>query len=301
MKEKRKIFDAHHHLWDLGHCRYPWLMTKGGKRFFGDPAPIQRNYLVDNFLNDASEFELAGSTHIQVGVDEKDVVKETSWLQTVSEKARGIPSAIVSFADLTRDDLDAHLNWHARAQNFRGVRQIIGRHPSEDASTNTGALLETLEFLRGLTVLEKRKYTFDLQLVAPQYEVAASLLLNVPDLAVAICHFASPWDLTHEGFKSWRYKMKSFADLPNIAIKFSGFGMFKPDWKADDIRPYVETALELFGDNRCMTGSNFPVDKLYGGYNRIWRALEELLGDEAILTKVTRTNAQRFYSTAPDC
>ncbi len=276
-------------------------MAKGEKRFFGDPAPIQRNYLADNFLNDASEFELVGSTHIQVGVDKKDVVKETSWLQTVSEQTSGIPSAIVSFADLTRNDLEAHLNWHARAEKFRGARQIIGRHPTEDVNTNTGALLEMPEFLRGLAVLEKRKYTFDLQLVASQYEAATALLSNVPDLAVAICHFASPWDLTHEGFKAWRYKMKSFAALPNTAMKFSGFGMFKRDWEVDDIKPYVETALELFGDSRCMAGSNFPVDKLYGGYNRIWRALEQLLGDGETLTKVTRTNAQRFYSIAFDC
>ena len=301
MKEKRRIFDAHHHLWDLGHCRYPWLMTKGEKRFFGDPAPIQQNYLVDEFLKDASEFELVGSAHIQVGVDEKDVIKETSWLQVISEQSGGIPYAIVSFADLLRDDLDAHLNWHARAERFRGVRQIIGRHPSEDASTNTGALLETPEFLRGLKKLEQRNYTFDLQLVASQCEAAAALFSNVPDLSVAICHFASPWDLSCERLADWRRKMKSFAALPECTMKFSGFGMFKPDWEAADIKPYVETALELFGDDRCMAGSNFPVDKLYGGYERIWRALEELISDEAILTKVTRTNAQKFYSAAPSC
>ena len=301
MKSKRKIFDAHHHLWDLGHCRYPWLMAKGVKRFFGDPAPIQQNYLTDDFLRDASEFELVGSAHIQVGTDEEDTIKETLWLQSVAKAGNGIPSAIVGFADLTDRNLEQHLDTHAQNENFRGVRQILGRHPSEDANTNTGVLLETPEFLHGLRLLEKRNLTFDLQLVASQYEAAAALLTNVPDLSVAICHFASPWNLTRDGFANWRCNMKSFAALPNISMKFSGFGMFKPDWKADDVKPYVETALELFGDDRCMAGSNFPVDKLYGGYERIWRALGQLLSDEEGLIKVTQTNAQRFYSVTANC
>jgi len=301
MDSKRKVFDAHHHMWNLDHCRYPWLMAKGVKRFFGDPTPIQKNYLVADLFADACEFELIGSTHIQVGVAEEDAVKETVWLQSLAELNRGIPSAIIGFADLTRDDLDNHLDAHAREEIFRGVRQIIGRHPDEDSKTNTGALLEEPAFLHGLKLLEKRNLTFDLQLVASQYVSAAELLAKTPNLAVAICHFASPWDLTREGFTNWHHTMKAFSGLPNCTIKFSGFGMFKADWTAEDIKPYVETALELFGEDRCMAGSNFPVDKIYGGYDRIWVALEKLLPDETILTKVTRTNAQRFYSVDAHC
>lgn len=78
-------------------------------------------------------------------------------------------------------------------------------------------------------------------------------------------------------------------------MKFSGFGMFKADWSSEDVAPYVEAAIQLFGDDRCMAGSNFPVDKLYGGYDRIWNALADLVGEQSTWSKLSRENARRFY------
>ena len=292
--KRRQIFDAHHHLWDLGHCHYPWLMAKGVKRFFGNPAPIQKNYLIEDFLGDAERYDLVGSTHIQVGVAEENAVKETEWLQSVADQSN-LPSAIVAFADLASDNAEETIDQHAAYANFRGVRQIIGRHPIEDGKTGTGALLDDPNFLRGLKILEDRNYSFDLQLTAAHYDGTVQLFQRLPDLKVAICHFASPWDLTPDGFANWRRAMKLFSELPQCFVKFSGFGMFKPDWGAEDIKPYVGAALEFFGPDRCMAGSNFPVDKLYGGYDRIWRALEALIRDETTLHKVTVSNGAKFY------
>ncbi|MEM8771180.1 MAG: amidohydrolase family protein [Pseudomonadota bacterium] len=293
----RKIFDAHHHLWKLDHCDYPWLMAKGVKRFFGDPAPIQKDYLVEDFQYDAKSFALVGSTHIQVGVAESDAVKETTWLQGQGDE-KGLPSAIVGFADLTPNDIETTLSAHMQNKRFRGVRQIIGRHPSEDEKTGTGALIENPRFLHGLQLLAQNDLSFDLQLTAAHYDGALQLFRQLPALKLAICHFASPWDLSQAGFDQWRGAMKEFAQLPNTAMKFSGFGMFKHDWTAEDIRPYVDTALEFFGEDRCMAGSNFPVDKLYGGYDRIWRALETLIADDLLYEKITLTNAAWFYGVS---
>lgn len=291
---KRQIFDAHHHLWKLDHCHYPWLMAKGIKRFFGDPTPIQKDYLPTDFRDDAAAFELIGSTHIQVGVEESDAVKETEWLQAQSE-IHNLPSAIVGFADLTAENIDEVLHDHARAKNFRGVRQIVGRHPGEDAKTGTGELIEDPRFLRGLKFIERKNLSFDLQLIEANYDDAIRLFRHLPELRLAICHFASPWGLSPDGFTRWRRAMKEFAALPHCCIKFSGFGMFKSDWTTNDIKPFVAAALELFGEDRCMAGSNFPVDKLYGGYDRIWHALEELIVDERVLRKITVTNGANFY------
>ncbi len=292
---RTRIFDAHHHLWDLGTCRYPWLEARGVKRFFGDPTPIQKNYLVSDFLRDAGEFDLAGSTHIQVGVAEEDVVKETRWLQSVSAAPPRLPSAIVAFADLTRPDLEAHLDEHRTAKGFRGVRQIIGRHPGEDRITGSGGLLDTSSFSRGLAILGARRLTFDLQLTAAQYDRALDVFARAPELRFAICHFASPWGLSKDGFSRWADAMARFAELPGAHMKFSGFGMFKPDWTVNDIRPFVETALELFGPARCMSGSNFPVDKLYGDYGRIWRALDEIVPRAALFEQIALKTGATFY------
>ena len=82
------MIDAHHHLWDLNAVHYPWLMAKGVTRFFGDPAPIQRDYLLPEFREDAAGFHGAdfhGSVHIQVGAESG--LAEAKWVQSVADTA----------------------------------------------------------------------------------------------------------------------------------------------------------------------------------------------------------------------
>jgi len=270
-------------------------MARGAKRFFGDPTPIQKDYLAADLIEDARDFELVGSTHIQVGVDEEDAVKETRWLQSISEIGPNLPTAIVAFADLRCDDLEEQISLHQQSKRFRGIRQIIGRHPAEDRKTGSSLLIGDPNFVRGLKLLERLELSFDLQLIESQYGTTQRMFEALPKLSIAICHFASPWDLSKDGFKRWRLAMKPFSDMPNVCMKFSGFGMFRPDWTVDDIKPFIETALELFGPKRCMAGSNFPVDKLYGGYDRIWLALNELIGNQSDLGNVTCETGAQFY------
>jgi hypothetical protein len=78
------MIDAHHHLWDLSAVHYPWLEATGVTRFFGDPTPIQRDYLVDEFSRDASAEGFTGSVHIQVGA--ADGLAEAKWVQHIAEQ-----------------------------------------------------------------------------------------------------------------------------------------------------------------------------------------------------------------------
>ena len=294
-KEPIKIIDAHHHLWCLNEVHYPWLMARGVTRFFGDPTPIQKDYLPADLKADACDFALETSVHIQVGAAPEDSLKETRWLQFVAEEK--VPGAIVAFADLRHGGVEDIIAAHAESPNFRGIRQIVGRHPVEDASHGTDSLIEDPIWRMGLRVLRDLGYSFDLQMIEAQYDRMARLLETMPELKVAICHFASPWDLSQDGFQKWQKAMARFAALPNVFMKFSGFGMFKPDWNTNDIRPYVEVSLDLFGSNRCMTGSNFPVDSLYGGYERIWNAVDEItspLGEDD-RANLFRETARHFY------
>ena len=135
----RSIVDAHHHLWDLDACHYPWLMARGVRRFFGDPAPIQKNYLVEDLLEDASDYRLDASVHVQVGVADGGELLETEWLQRIGD-AQGLPSAIVAFCALEREDAPDIIDAHRRHSRVRGVRQIVGRSDEEDRKTGSAGL-----------------------------------------------------------------------------------------------------------------------------------------------------------------
>ena len=288
----RRIVDAHHHLWDLDACHYPWLMARGVERFFGDPTPIQKNYLVDDLRADACDYQLEASVHIQVGVAEGDELKETEWLQRIGEE-EGLPSAIVAFCDLDSPDAAKQIAAHMEYSRIRGIRQIVGRSAEEDAVTGSGQLLQNVIWQENLGLLGELGLSFDLQLTPGQTAGAAQVLAQAPDTPVALCHCGSPWDQTDQGLESWREGLALLASLPNVYCKISGLGMFDHEWTTDSIRPIVESCIEIFGTERCMFGSNFPVDKLHASYAKIWQAYEDItagLGEQQ--------QAQLFGETA---
>lgn len=299
MPTARKIVDAHHHLWDLDACHYPWLMAKGVKRFFGDPAPIQKNYLVSDLRDDARHFELEASVHIQVGVTPGDEVKETNWLQRTAD-SDGLPSAIVAYCDLERPKAPEVIASHMRYSGVRGMRQIIGRSDAEDAQTGSGQLISDPIWQDNLEMLGELGLSFDLQLTPGQVEDVADVLADIPTTQIALCHCGSPWDQSTEGLASWRRGLRLLAALPNVYCKISGFGMFNHNWEVDDLRPIVESCIEIFGAERAMFGSNFPVDKLHADYAKVWHAYEEISAglNESDQQLLFGDTARAFYGIA---
>ena len=264
-----KLFDAHHHLWDLGAVNYVWLKQLGVSKPFGDPTPIQKDYLPQQFLVDVAEVEdvdLVGSAHIQVDGALTDPVSETNWLSKLSKS--GIPSAIVGFVDLTREDAEVVLKKHLSFDEFRGVRQIIGLlEQRPDLSFIKEHLLRNSIWQKNFALLDKHNLSFDLQLYPEQMKEAAEFFGGFPKVPIVIDHAGSPYDQTESGLKLWSEGLSALSNLPNIHIKLSGFGMYESDWSSDSSLVLFQTILELFGAHRIMWGSNFPVDSLMKSYS----------------------------------
>lgn len=282
--------DGHHHLWDLSAVHYPWLMAQGVDRFFGDPTSIQRDYLLPEFRRDAVGFD--GSVHIQVGAE--DGLAEAQWIQSIVDANPDWPMVQVAFCDLTADDLTARLDPLQALPTVRGVRQIVGRAPGEDALTGTNALLADPRFAAGLREAGRRALSFDLQLIPELYADMTRVLEAAPETKVALCHAGSPHDRTPEGIDAWARDLRRLSDLPQVTCKLSGLGMFDHDWTVDAIRPLVETCLDQFGADRCMFGSNFPVDSLYSDYATLLAAYEAIV-PEAMKPAVFGGTARAFY------
>jgi predicted TIM-barrel fold metal-dependent hydrolase len=284
--------DAHHHLWDLRAVDYPWLMAKGVERFFGDPTPIQRDYLMREFCAEARAQGFGASVHIQVGA--ADGLTEARWVQSVAEANPGWPLAQVVFCDLTAPGLSARLDAYQKLPTVRGVRQIVGRSAGEDARTGTNALLENPRFVAGLREVGKRGLTFDLQLIPELMRDTARALESAPDTYVALCHAGSPHNRSAAGLKTWTQQLKDLSALPQVVCKLSGLGMFDHDWGTSSIRPIVETCLDQFGPERVMFGSNFPVDKLYSDYSTLAAAYRTLIPPQ-MQAAVFGATARKYY------
>ena len=135
----------------------------------------------------------------------------------------------------------------------------------------------------------------DLQMIPPQMPRILGVLRQVPDLKVALCHSGSPWEQDAEGLEQWQAGLKQLAELPNVSCKVSGLGMFNPDWKPQDLEPIIHRVIDVFGPDRVMFGSNFPVDKLYNSYEMLWQTYESAC---ALYSEEERQ--KMFYQTAAD-
>ena len=284
--------DAHHHLWDLSAIEYPWLNAQGVERFFGNPTPIQRNYLLDEFSADAAAHGFGKSVHIQVGA--ADAWDEAQWVQSVADATRQWPMVQVVFCDLTAPDLEAQLDQFQTLSTVRGVRQIIGRAPGEDAQTGTNDLLQSQAFLNGLKLAGARGLSFDLQLIPELMPQMGKIAAQASDTKIALCHAGSPHDRSPAGLRAYARALKHLSELENVTCKLSGLGMFDHEWRVDTIKPVIEICLDQFGADRCMFGSNFPVDMLYSDYTKLAQSYFEIVPSDmqaAVFSEV----AEAFY------
>ena len=283
--------DAHHHLWDLQAVHYPWLMAKGETRFFGDPAPIARDYLLDEFTADAARHAMTGSVHIQVGAE--DGMAEARWVDGIAHKSAWRMRQ-VAFCDLSAETVADELAALSALPSVAGVRQIIGRAPGEDALTGTRELIASSDFHHGLSQLETAGLSFDLQLLTELMEPMAEILGDFPNLPVALCHAGSPYDRTIKGLDSWSKALESLSSLPQISAKLSGLGMFAHGWQKQDFAPIVSTLIGQFGKERVMFGSNFPVCSLTSTYDVLMEAYISLIPED-MHDDIFGKTAARFY------
>jgi len=245
------LVDAHQHLWNLDENYYPWLSDKVAPAAWGSYDALLRNYTIDDYLRDADGQNLVKSVHLDVGWDPRDPVGETRWLQQIADQ-HGFPHGIVGYADLSMPDVAEVLDAHAEHANFRGIRQSMNYHPDEAKTYQSRPeVSRTPEWRRGFRELRNRGLSFDLQLYYPQMAEFYDLAREFPDVQIILNHTGMQVD-GPDHFGRWREGMRLLAQAPNVACKISGLGMGDHHWTTESVRPYVETALECFGAERCM-------------------------------------------------
>ena len=292
--------DAHHHIWaPVTHgvgIGYGWLCDIGAAKPFGDPTPIQRDYLLDEFLAETAPPPRA-SVHVQADGALPDPVAETGFVQAQADAA-GHPVAIVGLADPSAPDLARTLARHAAFDGFRGVRHIVARLDERpDLSFAPRDFLDVPQWLEGLKLIEGQGLTFDLQLYPEQAEHAAERLSDTPALTVIVDHALCPYDASPAGFSRWKAAVCTLAARPNTFVKLSGFGMFQPNWAAvsdNPFAPHIAHLLAKFGANRIMWGSNYPVEKLATPYTAARDSVAALI-PEKDLEKIFLYNITDVY------
>ena len=242
---------------------------------YGDYGALRRSYLPEDYFRDAAGHDVVGTVYVETEWDPRDPVGETRWLQEIIA-ASGFPTAIVAGARLDDPEVEAVLAGHAEFARVRGIRHKP-RAAASPAEVRIGApgSMGDPAWRRGYALLEKYGLSFDLQTPWWHLAEAAELARDFPQTQIILNHTGLPADRSADGLAGWRNAMQTLAAEPNVAVKISGLGQPGRPWTVEANGPVVRDTIAIFGVDRCMFASNFPVDRPVRRPRRHLRRLQD--------------------------
>lgn len=257
------VIDAHQHFWRLDQPKpfdYTWLDAP-------QHAPIRRDFSPEHLEPLLRAVGIERSIFVQT----QHNLDENRWALELAE-GHDFIAGVVGWVDLASDRCERQLLEFKDHPKFVGVRHVTQDEPDDN-------FIVREDVLRGLKVLEKHAVPFDLLFYVKHLRHVPTLAAYLPELPMVIDHLSKP-RIKARRTDDWLPQLKAAAKFANIYCKLSGM-VTEADWQhwtAGDLKPYVQSALELFGPARLMFGSDWPVCELAATYEQVFAALNEALG-----------------------
>ena len=277
------IVDCHVHLWDPTRFRMSWLDAN---------ERLNRPFLLREYREATAGIDVAAMVYLEVDLDPSYALLEPAWVDGLAgqdARLQGIvANAPVEDGDAVQTYLDAIAPVGPR---LKGIRRITQAEPDPDFCLRPG-------FVRGVQILPDYDLSFDICVNFRQLASTIRLVEQCPDTRFMLDHIAKP-DIKGDGLDPWRAQMRQMAAFPNVTCKISGV-ITEADpqrWTVDDVKPYVEHALEAFGEDRVAFGGDWPVVLNAAPYRKWVETLEAITAGSspAAKRKLWADNARRFY------
>ncbi|MBM7517676.1 amidohydrolase family protein [Nocardioides nitrophenolicus] len=272
------IVDAHAHLWDpAAHPWYPGLHAFA--EHAASPWLLDRHRYTD-YADHHAGVPLGGLVHVSAATAPHAYLAEARWLEE-ELAAAPVPAVTIGTVDplLPAAELVAHLDEQAASVRFRGARVYGGLEPDSPATP------VLLDWLAGHGLV------FDLVASPGSLPAWVDVLAAHPGLAVVLEHLGTPHDITPDGRAAWAATQRTVAESTDWVCKFSGLGMVLPEVDADTVRPWLEGAVDAWGWDRLLFGSNMPIDSLHVRHADLLAVIVPLVGSLA-----SPAEAERFFA-----
>src|SRR5579871_4859529 len=270
--------DAHQHFWIYNPTEYEWIDDS--------MAALRRDFLPKDLQ---PELQGAGF-HGSVAVQARQTLEETHWLLELADRSPLI-LGVVGWVDLRSPEVGSQLERFAANPKLVGVRHIVQSEPDD-------RFLLQPDFLRGISLLEDFDLAYDILIYTRHLAVAAEFVERFPRQRFVLDHLAKP-PIKRGEIETWAAGIRCLAAFPNLFCKLSGL-VTEADWqhwKAEEIIPYLEVAVEAFGPGRLMIGSDWPVCLVAASYSRVIEIVKSYLDRYAPEARFAMLggNAQRFW------
>lgn len=270
--------DAHVHFWHYTPAEYAWI---------DEPlAALRRDFMPP----DAEREMRAAGIGECVAVQVRQTIEETRWLLSLAEEHAFI-AGVVGWVDLRAPDLDAQLESLSAFPKLVGVRHIV-QAEADDFLTDEA-------FRKGVARLSRHGLAYDILVYARQLRFAIDFAAALPEQRFVLDHLGKP-DIRAGEFDAWRRDLDRMAALPHVYAKLSGL-VTEADWQAwtiEDLHRYVNAALDSFGPERLMIGSDWPVCTVAASYSAALDVVRSAVAarPDADRRAVLGGTARRFWS-----
>ncbi|KEQ30262.1 amidohydrolase [Pedobacter antarcticus 4BY] len=241
------MIDSHQHFWIYDQVRHSWIPD--------EYAAIRRDFLPEDLAPVLLENQISGCIAVQA----EQTLAETDFLLGLAANSP-IVLGVVGWVDLRGNQLEKELEYYSSFPLLKGFRHILQGEHERDAFLRP-------DFTAGLALLEKYGFSYDILVHADQLQYIPALAAAFPGLAFVLDHLGKP-DIASGEISSWKNHMQAIAAFDNVSCKVSGM-ITEADlknWKPSDLHPYLDTVASLFGMNRLMYGSDWPVCLAAGSY-----------------------------------
>ncbi|MDG2187732.1 MAG: amidohydrolase family protein [Hyphomicrobiales bacterium] len=266
------IIDSHHHVWEKKDIE--WLQGDVQPRIFGDYTSIMKDYLIDDYIDDVVDFGVEKSVYIQCNWPISRYLDEAKFIDNCYNHS-GWPAAFIGYCNLLDDKAQDMLDRLFDYPLTRGIRMQLHWHENELYSfANSPNIMDDRIFNKNFEYLMKYESVFELQVFQGQAESTKKLIKRYPEINFILQHAGMPHDLSEDRMKEWYDFIGNISEFDNLFIKLSGLGTFINKNDPKFINEIVNKVLNIYNSNRCLFGSNFPIEKIWCNYSDIIEAYQ---------------------------
>ncbi|QZT36667.1 amidohydrolase family protein [Halosquirtibacter xylanolyticus] len=276
---KTPRIDSHQHFWKYDTQKHAWISD--------EMSILKKDYFPADLKPCLEAIEFDGCVAVQADQSED----ETKFLIALSETDRFV-RGVVGWVDFRAEDIEERLAYYKNYPVVKGFRHVVQDEPDD-------AFLLGDDFMRGIALLEKYGYTYDILILEKHLKVAEKFITAFPNQPFVIDHIAKP-NIKEKSIDTWKADMQAIAKHKNVYCKLSGM-VTEADWSNwndDDLIPYIDATIETFGADRVMIGSDWPVCTLGGSYQRVMGVVMDRINllSETDQEAILGGNAIKFYN-----
>jgi predicted TIM-barrel fold metal-dependent hydrolase len=287
------LVDCNVHLWDQTANPVFWLTDRALVRdMIGDYDSLPDTYMLADYQREAEGHDVGGVVWSDAGAE--DPIAAAAWVQRQCEEVE-LPAALVTLGDPADERFAELIERFCELPLARSVRVRLLAALTQGTADRT--MLGDDRAMANLELLAERGLTATLEATADQLDVVAQIARAVPALRIVVDHFGWPENPSGEDLPRHRERLAAVAAAPNTATRIDAIGTIFGDWTTDRVRPWLRTATDAFGPERCMLGSDFPIERLRSSFGRLYDAYRDIFSDlsDAARDALFGATARRWY------